>query len=105
MKFSLSQPKKPRRRAARPNYASAVNGDEDEEEEEEGEGESKGCSYPPEFPVGKTVFLENDRRRAGWIPAVVCTGPSSNPQELLCYCQSLPLFKYSSISGMAKVHC
>jgi Ras-related protein Rab-1A len=63
-------PKKPRRRAARPNYAqAAVNGDD--EEEEEGDGERKGCTYPPEFPVGKTVFLENDRRRAGWIPAVI----------------------------------
>ena len=54
-----------------------MNGDEDEEEEGEGEGEGeegrKGVSYPPEFPVGKTVFLENDRRRAGWIPAVVST--------------------------------
>ena len=31
----------------------------------------KSSSYPTEFPVGKTVFLENDRRRSSWLPAVV----------------------------------
>ena len=67
------QPKKlGRRRGTRPNYGLALNGGDEEEEEGVGEdGERKGYSYPPEFPVGKTVFLENDRRRSGWLPAVV----------------------------------
>ncbi len=58
------------------------------------ESSKKTCSYPPEFPVGKVVlteyreyqglkfmamcifvlqavFLENDRRRSSWLPAVI----------------------------------
>lgn len=66
-------PKKLGRRRARPNYGPVANRDEEEEEEEEegGEVRRRKCSYPPEFPVGKTVFLENDRRRACWLPAVI----------------------------------
>ena len=64
----------------------------DDEEDEEGEGEGKGvCTYPPEFPVGKTVFLENDRRRAGWIPAVV--GTPSNMWQTVDMCSILVLLE------------
>ena len=31
----------------------------------------KSSSYPADFPVGKIVFFENDRRRSSWLPAVV----------------------------------
>ncbi|KAL5500801.1 hypothetical protein EMCRGX_G012406 [Ephydatia muelleri] len=40
-------------------------------EDDGGTKRVKGSSYPPDFPVGKTVFLENDRRRSSWLPAVV----------------------------------
>jgi hypothetical protein len=32
---------------------------------------SNGISSCTDFPVGKCVFLENDRRRSSWLPAVV----------------------------------
>ena len=83
----LTQPKKLGRRRARvSHYGLTENGyDDDEEEMEEEGGQRKGYSYPPEFPVGKTVFLENDRRRAGWLPAVVSSfGRTLSCGVLMC---------------------
>ena len=62
-----SQPKKTNRRRCRPTTYGGGLGSGGEE----GESRRKKMTYPPEFPVGKTVFLENDRRRACWLPAVV----------------------------------
>ena len=40
-------------------------------DEDVGSKKAKGSSYSADFPVGKIVFFENDRRRSSWLPAVV----------------------------------
>lgn len=51
-------------------------------DEDVGSKKAKGSSYSADFPVGKIVFFENDRRRSSWLPAVVVPAHYLEESEL-----------------------